>query len=758
MTKAWGAALALCLCVSCSSAHQAAETPSEQQAARGAHGEDSSEAERANTLDLDKQIDPGPITKGSMREHPSGSAWVFDPALEDGPRKLDIAQAEARGYTVVDLGNSWVPYIFTEKTAGAEDSAENDYRPTFIGLANNRINEDGDRLKDHERNYLELYGIPPTIGVILKEWKEATTEVEPCLEAANFDPGVFTRFEGTIAYTKSTTSARKRMRKARWMQTQLDKAMRKQKVAKGDYAAAAEHPKLKQAYENWREYQDEIDVITEAQKRFRCERLFHNGDEGRGKFEAGIYDSATTHALARFEKKHNIMGWGHFKRDNLDMLATGQAESMHRRLMRALDQRVVAAAGILEDGSAAQWKPSFRWKDEAGEEHALRDLAGESLDAAAKALGLDTLEGAQDQLEALARISVENVENVENAEGDGEPKPFDALLVAVKLPPKPAYYSDNMTFDVVIDRGDVWYDFIYDDEGNKLGQPRKRKPRFTLYTTYNEQRIPLVRWGTTIGSWRNELKDGKVYYKYKNSDVGPRVWKDIVSAPTWIPPASTPAPELLRRSWKDGKFGVRVNYETMGPSYKSAYGLVAAYHIKEVFDDDGNLKAELDNGIRTHGSVDYMSILRRYSHGCHRLYNMNAVRLFSFVLRHREYTREGQIPLGFGRNIEHEGKTYNIRLASRGYKFRLNEPIPVMVTKGNIQGKRKTPHENFIEKPGVDYAEAPVCPEGVVCETGQTGEAGEDPLTPGAPGTPTPGTPTPTTPPAQPVIPPSFGG
>ncbi len=706
-----------------------------------------------------------------MREHPTGVAFVFDSALaEDGkPHKLDIAQAEARGYTVIDLGNSWVPYIFTEKTAGSEDVSKNTYRPTYIGLANNWIDEDGNKLKSHERNFLELYGIPPTLGVILNEWERVESEVKPCLEEANFDPSVFTRFEGTIAYKKATGAARKRLRKARWMKSQLDKGMRKQKIESGDYDAAAKHPKLKLTHQRWRELQDEIDVITEAQKRFRCERLFHNGDKGAGKYEEGIYDSATTHALARFEKKHNIMGWGHFKRDNLDMLAVDQDESMHKRLLRVLDQRIVAAAGIIEDGSAAQWKPKFRWKDKQGDEQELRDLAGESLAATVKALGLDTPESAREQLDVLARLAESAApEDADEKQKNKDDGPFANLLIAVKLPEKPEYYGDDMKFDVVIDRGDVWYDFIYDDEGNRRSQPRRRKPRFTLYTTYEEQRIPLVRWGTTIGSWRNELKDGKVYYKYKNSDVGPRVWKDIVAAPTWIPPASTPAPELLRRSWKDGKFGVRVNYQTMGPSYKSAYGLVAAYHIKEAFDKEGNWKADLDNGIRTHGSVDYMSILRRYSHGCHRLYNMNAVRLFSFVLRHREYTREGQMPLGFGRNIEHEGKTYNIRLASRGYKYRLSEPIPVNVTKGRIQGKRKVPHETYIEKPGVDYTEAPTCPEGVICETGQPGEAGEAPLVPGAtPGTPTPGvgvpgaptpTPTPTPTPPPPPPPSPLGG
>ena len=265
-----------------------------------------------------------------------------------------------------------------------------------------------------------------------------------------------------------------------------------------------------------------------------------------------------------------------------------------------------------------------------------------------------------------------------------------------------------MQFDVVIDRGDVWYDFPFDSEGNKLGQPRERYPHFTLYAVLGEQKIPLVHWRTTIGSWRSEMYNGVEHYKYKESDVGDRVWKEIVAAPVWIPPATTPPRELVRRKWKDGKVRTVVNYGEFGPSYTSAYGLVAAYHIKEIKDAEGNWKADFDNGIRTHGSVDYMSILRRFSHGCHRLYNMDAVRLFSFVLQHRAYTRQGQVDVGVRRNLDVEGRTYNMRIDTRGYKFELVEPIPVRVTEGRVRGKRQTPIDEYLpmpKKPGEEAGE-----------------------------------------------------
>jgi hypothetical protein len=640
----------------------------------------------AAAADPDAPLTLGPLTKNSFREHPAGHAWVFDgDAAPDGaPKKMDIGQAEARGYSIIDLSDDWVPYIFSEKTTGLEDKQANGYRERYIGLANDEVDMWGDPLEPHDHNYLELYGIPPSLSVVSAEWQALETDVIPCLAEAGFDPTVFERFRGTIAFTKTGQS--KRAKSAKYFRAQVAKQMRKAKLDIDDAAdreTASTHPKIKSMYARWREVQDEVDVIDHAQRRFRCERLFTSAD-GRGKFTRGVYDSETTHALASFERKHDVMGWGHFKRDNLDVLASTPDADAHARLLRVLSERVVTSTGIVEDGSARDWKgDKFRYKDESGKEHELRDLVTEYTDAVATALDMQTPESAKAALAKLSDL------------GDGD---FDNLLVAVKLPAPPPYYSDNMKFSTHIDRGDVWYDFPYDEAGNKKGQPRRRFPHLTLYVTYADQKIPLVHWRTTIGSWRNETNEGELMLKYKNSDVGPRVWKDIVAAPVWIPPPSTPAAELIKGRWRKGKFTRDVNYAETGPGYRSAYGLVAAYHVKLVETASGEVK-EFDNGIRTHGSVDYMSILKRFSHGCHRLYNMDAVRLFSFVLRHREFKRLGQQPVGIGRYIEYEERRYHMKLDTRGYKFELVEPIPVNVTEGRVVGRRHSPIEQYMPIP-----------------------------------------------------------
>ncbi|HGG56648.1 MAG TPA: hypothetical protein ENK31_02500, partial [Nannocystis exedens] len=478
------------LMVACQATRPAADSEDEKGATRPPTGA----ADPAIAVESPEQAPALPIwprvAKASMVEHSGGAVWVFE---SDGsaPKKMEISEAEAAGYTVIDLSNSWVPYIFSEKTVGVDDSAVNDYREKYIGLANNRIDADGQPLRAHESNFLELYGIPPTLGVLHSE-AALSQEIQSCLDAAGFDPTVFSRFSGVIAYSNAS-KGRKDQRKAAWLRKSLAQKLRKAHLDPNDLEAAKDDPRFAKAYRNWRDLQDRIDIIDHAQRRFRCEKLFNNGQDGRGKFKPGVFDNATTHALANFEKKHAVMGWGHFTNDNLPVLGLTQEETVHARLRRVLTERTASAVGILEDGSAAQWRPDFRWKDAEGALHPLPDLLTEFTDTTLRVLGLDDAKTAAKRLDELAAL---------------DPEGFEGLMVALRMPPLPAYYSDVMDFDVVIDRGDIWYDFPYAEDGRKLGQPRQRRPKLTLYTTYREQRIPLVHWPTTIGSWRTEMHEG----------------------------------------------------------------------------------------------------------------------------------------------------------------------------------------------------------------------------------------------------------
>src|SRR4030081_893865 len=54
--------------------------------------------------------------------------------------------AVAAGYTLVDLGDDWTPFIFQEVTDGNGNLLANRYRQVYLGLANDSGDRDGQPL------------------------------------------------------------------------------------------------------------------------------------------------------------------------------------------------------------------------------------------------------------------------------------------------------------------------------------------------------------------------------------------------------------------------------------------------------------------------------------------------------------------------------------------------------------------------------------------------------------------------------------
>jgi hypothetical protein len=366
-------------------------------------------------------------------------------------------------------------------------------------------------------------------------------------------------------------------------------------------------------------------------------------------------------------------------------------------LRRALSERAAHAGGFVEDGSAiGAMPPAKRGKPRAiptyrtadGRQLAVPDLVGAATDSVMERLGLASPE------DALAFFR-------RHPESD-----LRWLRVAVRFPELPEYYSAKMDLVAEIDRGDIWYDFPFDSKGNRLAQPREHYPTFNLYIRWRGEKVPLVSWRTTIGSWRSELAaDGEEYYRYKDSDVGKRVWRHVVSAPVWLPPPSSPLASMVKTKWVAGAYPRVVNYDETGPGFLSAYGLVAGIHEQARTTSQG--ASYFDNGIRTHGSFDYLSLRGRFSHGCHRLYNNLAVRLFSFVLKHRHAKVLGPMALNFRRIFYWDGEVFEMRLPTRGFYYELDPPLPVETLKGKIVGKVMQPITEFVPKPGVVYSGKP---------------------------------------------------
>ena len=233
-----------------------------------------------------------------------------------------------------------------------------------------------------------------------------------------------------------------------------------------------------------------------------------------------------------------------------------------------------------------------------------------------------------------------------------------------------------------VDRGDVWYD------DHPIPRRVAHRPTMILYAIDHGVRRPLVRWLTTIGGWADQrLADGSLVQRWKESDVGPRVWRDLYAGPTWLPPPTTPDRDLVTNLW-NGHYDLKRS--VMGPGPHAAYGMMLLVHHQVVHLKDGTDRFD-DNGIGTHGSASVTSIVNGTSHGCHRLYNQLAVRLADFLLHHHDHIAHGEEPVGYRRVVAYKGEVFKARIDTRGFRYELTPPIPVNVLRSNIKSERKVP-------------------------------------------------------------------
>ncbi|HEX7598793.1 MAG TPA: L,D-transpeptidase, partial [Polyangia bacterium] len=483
--------------------------------------------------------------------------------------------------------------------------------------------------------------------------------------------------------TEKKEAARHRQRSLR-----LEAARAKAQAATLE-ALATTDPRYAKDIKDHLRVEAEKTAFAEVEKRLACDGLMDVA-----KHKPGIYDAPMRSAVLDFQQKNAVFAQADLNRATLEAMSRPLLANDFSTLRRVLIERAAHAGGFIEDGSAIgatppakrgkpRAVPTYRTAD--GKVLPVPDLVGQATDALMERLGL----GSPDDALAFFRRHPQN--------------DFRWLRAAVRFPDPPEYYGAKMDLVAEIDRGDVWYDFPFDDKGNRLAQPREHYPTFNLYIRWRGDKVPIASWRTTIGSWRSELAaDGEEYYRYKDSDVGRRVWRHIVSAPVWLPPSSSPLASMVKTKWVAGAYPRVVNYDETGPGFLSAYGLVAGIH--EQSRSNGQGTSYFDNGIRTHGSSDYLSLRGRFSHGCHRLYNNIAVRLFSFVLKHRHAKVLGPMALNFRRIFYWDGEVFEMRLPTRGFYYELDPPLPIETLKGNIVGKLKQPIPGFVPKPGVTYA------------------------------------------------------
>jgi hypothetical protein len=583
--------------------------------------------------------------------------------IADGQERwLSAGAAVAAGYTLIDFSDDWTPYIFAPQAGPDGQPLSNRYRRIFVGLANDQLDEDGEPLPAGEKNYLELYGIFPSLSVLRARF--LADEQHPCHDQESAEALAAVE---TVTYVAPADIPKEQRRIAK-IQAELESAQRAAGAATLDELAErqpAYAPKVKLVQKR----AAEKPAMAAVERRLACEGLL--GPKEKTHHAPGIYDDVMRRAVRTFQQKHMIYDSNYLRPKTVEALARPLLDNDYDAFVRALRERVVSAASILEDGSTK---------------------AGNLVDDYTKQAVTDL--GLTDAAAVLAFFK---------RHGAAE---FQHMFVAVKLPPRPAYYSENMDLSIVVDRGDIWYDLPFDDKGNFHYQARKKYPQLTILNKVNGKLVPLTRWRTTIGGWRAEqASDGYEYYRYKQSDVGPRVIRNVISGPVWIAPASTPIRSLIKHKTVNGKWMKVVNYDELGPGFLSAYGLVAGYFVVP----GQNGKPDWDNGVRAHGSSDYLSInsANGFSHGCHRLPNHLAIRMYSFILQHRKKRVVGDVPMGFQRQFLWEDMVYEMRIPSKGFLYVLDPPLKVEVLEGNIMGEQKTPIIGYVPKPNVRYPGPP---------------------------------------------------
>ncbi len=572
-------------------------------------------------------------------------------------------QLAARGLTAIDLADSWVPYALAGAAIDA-GQAPPAYRETFVELAAEKV-APGSIMADD--GAFEFFGVSPNLHVVLRRMDDEARH--RCHDGVADDALVGLARTLRWVHRDKLEAERKRLARDRGL---VEAAMRKRKLASPEALAAASKPHAR-LIADLKLAEQQAAALTAVQEHLACDGLLATRKVARGEF-----DHATAQALKQYQQRHWIVGSGELDGETTTSLREDSRELDFRLALRVLRQRVADAAGLIEDGSArAEWGTvlgrhldgsALRYKGSHDPlPNGARDFISPATEAAARALGWQDFTSTRESLRQLLTGS-------------------EHLRVAVQLPPPPAYHGKDLTLRAEIDPGEVSYDVPKRRGASRAGPKAERRPVLIVYAKTGAEEVALVRWPTTIGGWQDEkLANAAIVRRYKGSDTGPRLWRDLVVAPVWYPPKSTPDNELVRA--RNGKWELKE--DLIGPGYRSAYGLAMLIHHMVVAKPGGDVL--YDRAIRTHGSAHYQSIVRADSHGCHRTYNHQILGLASFLLQHHAYTVKGPLQENYVRKLRHKRNRFVVRSTDRGFYYELTPPVPIEVLEGVVVSKRTTP-------------------------------------------------------------------
>ena len=582
------------------------------------------------------------LALASATERAQAQGCVAVAVWHDGRHTEDVCAANvgARGLTLLDLSDEWTPAML----AVGPDGDAPDYRATYDALANERFASAGiDAVMAPFDRFFELYGIEPSMTVVRA--RLADDERHHCHDAIDNGPLA----SGPDRFDEESRSAGlQRIAQAREQGASLERERVAHDLADLDSLAALS-PYFRHAVRRWRSLDGYVAAVRVVQAHLACDQLLLDRPL------AGAYTWQTSNAVQTFQRGAMLLPTGRLDAESKQLLLLASRERDFRVALRVLRERVVAAAGLIEDGTAGDGPgqvrgraldPASTWtvRDQTPIEGAAPDQIAAATETAARALGWQDAASTRQFLDLLASSSV------------------TSRVVAIQLPPAPPYYAPDMKLSVEIDRGD--------------SPGHTSRPQLIVYAITADQRIALVRWPTTVGGWQNQLLGGSIRRRFKKSPIGPRVWRDLLVGPRWLPPATTPDRELTR-TLDDHTV---LDRQQFGPSYRGAFGIAAFVHLLET--PDGARTTLEDQGIRTHGTGNLASLSNGVSHGCHRVLGRNVVRLADFVLAHHDFIRRGDTPTAYHRVIRDRGE-FPLDIRSTGYRFELVPPIVVEVLAGS---------------------------------------------------------------------------
>ena len=264
----------------------------------------------------------------------AGETYIYENGTA---RREKIEAARAAGYLDVDLSDGWAPFILQD--GDGPDAKPNAYRETFAKLANEELDADGDPPRPGEHNYLEVFGIPPTLSVLAARAEAAVAPAyEDCVDAV--DRQALEQWSGDVIYLDRDRARREfdqAQQDAAWLDKSIAAVASPIPLARDKAVEQVRaDPKLRGRVDRYARGQARVRAVRALQARMLCEGLL----TARSRYTPGVYDLPSHEALANWERKHDIFGWGFLGGETLGMLLRPPRPLALEAFKRLLAERV----------------------------------------------------------------------------------------------------------------------------------------------------------------------------------------------------------------------------------------------------------------------------------------------------------------------------------------------------------------------------------------------------------------------------------